>query len=235
MGIAERYESIAAELRQACLKAGRPEDAATLLAVSKTVGIDGVACAMQAGAGDFGENRPEQLMEKQAVFPGARWHFIGNIQSRRIRDIVPRAYLIHSLCQPKHAHKIDEEAARAGKVQNVLIEVNVSGEESKSGVTPEEVPGFLDACLGLANLRVCGLMTMAPQGNLGVAKDCFSRLACLRDELRETAFSGREDKLEAFSELSMGMSEDWREAVQEGATIVRLGRAIFGFDGPQSA
>lgn len=227
MGIAARYEQVRREVEQACLDAGRPADSATLLAVSKTVGTGGVSDAIAAGATDFGENRPEQLMEKHSVFPDVRWHFIGNIQSRRIRDIVPCAYLIHSLHELKHARKIDEEAARAGKVQNVLIEVNVSGEESKSGIAPEDAPLFLKECLALENLRVCGLMTMAPQGDLSVAAECFAGLAGLLDTLREGAFCDHADKLEAFCELSMGMSEDWREAVQEGSTMVRIGRAVF--------
>lgn len=227
MGIASRFEKAREELEQACLDAGRPATSALLLAVSKTVGIEGVSDAISAGATDFGENRPEQLMEKQAVYPNVRWHFIGNIQSRRIRDIVPCAYMIHSLYQTKHARKIDEEAEAIGKVQNVLIEVNVSGEESKSGLAPQDVSDFLKECLELPHLRVCGLMTMAPQGDLSVAAECFAGLAGLRDGLRESAFDGHEDALDAFCQLSMGMSEDWREAVQEGSTIVRIGRAIF--------
>lgn len=227
MGIAARYEKVAEDVRQECASAGRHEDSVTLLAVSKTVGVDGVADAIAAGAADFGENRPEQLVEKHAVFPDVRWHFIGNIQSRRIRDIVPCAHLIHSLYQPKHAARIDEEAAKAGKVQNVLIEVNVSGEESKSGLAPQDVPSFLKECLALENVRVCGLMTMAPQGDLSAARECFAGLAGLLDTLREDAFDDFEDKREDFRQLSMGMSEDWREAVQEGSTMVRVGRAIF--------
>lgn len=227
MGIAERYERVREDVCQTCESAGRPADSVLLLAVSKTVGIDGVSQAIVAGCEDFGENRPEQLVEKQATFPSVRWHFIGNVQSRRIKDIVPCAYMIHSLFELKHAHKIDEEARKAGKVQNVLIEVNVSGEESKSGITAHDASSFLAECLQLPNIRVCGLMTMAPQGDLSAAQRCFAGLAQLLDLLREDAFDGHEDKREAFTQLSMGMSEDWVEAVQEGSTIVRIGRAIF--------
>lgn len=227
MGIAERYERVREEVSQACEEAGRPADAALLLAVSKTVGLEGVSQAIVAGCEDFGENRPEQLMEKHAAFPSVRWHFIGNVQSRRIKDIVPCAYMIHSLDELKHAHKIDEEARKLDKVQNVLIEVNISGEESKSGLAPRDAPEFLAECLQLPNLRVCGLMTMAPQGDLSMARRCFSGLSQLLDLLREESFAEHEDKREAFDQLSMGMSEDWVEAVQEGSTIVRIGRAIF--------
>ena len=215
----ERYESVAAELVQVCCDAGRSPEEVTLVAVSKTVGPDAVESAIAAGARDFGENRPDPLMEKADRFADARWHFIGNIQSRRIRDIVGRATLIHSLYQEKHARKIDEVARERGIVQDVLLEVNVSGEESKSGLAPSEVRALLETCGNLSNLRVRGLMTMAPIGDAETARATFSGLARLRDELHPD--------FPELVELSMGMTDDWREAVREGATIVRIGRAIF--------
>lgn len=227
MGIQERYRDVAAEVAQACDEAHRAPDAVTLLAVSKTVGLDGVREAYEAGAREFGENRPDPLVEKHAAFPDASWHFIGNIQSRRIKDIVPCADLIHSLYQLKHAEKIDEEAARIGKVQRVLVEVNVSGEKSKSGLAAEEVIPFLDACMALRHVQVCGLMTMAPQGDRAVARECFSGLRALLDDAREHVARSHPDSLDAFWQLSMGMTDDWREAIEEGSTIVRIGRAIF--------
>ncbi len=230
MGIAERYKTIRSEVEEVAREAGRDPKDVTLVAVSKTVGVDGVAEAISAGATDFGENRPEQLMEKYAAFPQVNWHFIGNIQSRRIKDIVPCAYMIHSLCKLEHAKKINDVAARLGKEQRVLVEVNVSGELSKSGITPEEAPAFLRELESFANLRVSGLMTMAPEGDLSVAKTCFADLAQLEDELREQVFSLDGENALAFNQLSMGMSEDWREAVQEMSTMVRIGRAIFSDD-----
>ena len=215
----ERYEGVAAELAQVCRDAGRSPEEVTLVAVSKTVGPDAVESAIAGGARDFGENRPDPLMEKADRFTDARWHFIGNIQSRRIRDIVGRAALIHSLYQEKHARKIDEVARERGIVQDVLLEVNVSGEESKSGLAPDEVRALLEACGGLPNLRVRGLMTMAPIGDAGTARATFAGLARLRDELHPD--------YPDLAELSMGMTDDWREAVREGATIVRIGRAVF--------
>lgn len=215
----ERYESVATELAQVCSGAGREPGEVTLVAVSKTVGPEVVASAFEGGARDFGENRPDPLMEKADRFTDARWHFIGNIQSRRIRDIVGRATLIHSLFQEKHARKIDEVAREQGIVQDVLVEVNVSGEESKSGLAPDEVRGLLEVCQALENVRVRGLMTMAPIGEAEVARATFAGLARLRDELRPD--------FPDLVELSMGMTDDWREAVREGATIIRVGRAIF--------
>ena len=195
-----------------------------MVAVSKTVGPAEVERAIGAGAVDFGENRPDQLMEKADLFPRARWHFIGNIQSRRIRDIVGRATLVHSLFQESHARKIDEVARGLGIVQDVLVEVNVSGEASKSGVAPAEAADLARVCCELSHVRVCGLMTMAHQGDAVAARDAFAGLAKLHDELRKGMSA---EDAAAFNELSMGMSDDWRIAVEQGATIVRIGRAIF--------
>ena len=220
----ERYAHVRADVDEACLRAGRAPEEVTLVAVSKTVGPDEVAQAIQGGATDFGENRPDQLVPKADLYPQANWHFIGNIQSRRIRDIVGRAALIHSLFEERHARKIDECARGLGIVQDVLLEVNVSGELSKSGLEPGQVAGMLAACSELPNVRVRGLMTMAPQGDPAVARKTFADLRGLRDDL---AAQLPPDQAACFTELSMGMSEDWRVAVEEGATIVRIGRAIF--------
>ena len=215
----ERYENVAAELARGCQDAGRNPGDVTLVAVSKTVGPDEVASAMEGGAREFGENRPDPLIEKADRFADAHWHFIGNIQSRRIRDIVGRATLIHSLFQDKHARKIDEVARERGIVQDVLIEVNVSGEESKSGLAPADVRSLLETCAALDHVRVRGLMTMAPRADAEAARAAFAGLAALRDELRAD--------YPDLVDLSMGMTDDWRLAVREGATIVRIGRAIF--------
>lgn len=224
MGIEERYPRVAAEVAKTAQAAGRSPQEVCLVAVSKTVGEDGVAAAFAAGARDFGENRPDQLVPKAAAFPEARWHFIGNIQSRRIHDIVGSASLIHSLYQARHAEKIDKVAADLGKVQDVLIEVNVSGEASKSGVAPDEALDLVRFCEALPQVRVRGLMTMAPQGSPEEARHAFEGLARLAADIRSQL---PDDQAAAFTELSMGMSEDWPCAIECGATIVRIGRAIF--------
>ena len=224
MGIAERYRAVAAEVAAACAQAGRDPSEVTLIAVSKTVGCDGVAQAMDGGARAFGENRPDQLVPKAAGFPQAAWHFIGNIQSRRIRDIVGSATLIHSLCEMRHARKIDAAAADLGKIQEVLIEVNVSGELSKSGIAPGDALAMVRECAALPHVQVRGLMTMAPQGDRAYARQCFQELVALADQLRAQLPSSN---AQAFDQISAGMSEDWEEAIAAGSTIVRLGRAIF--------
>ena len=225
MSVGTRYERVSQELAQTCRQAGRNPEDVTLIAVSKTVGPDEVAEAIAAGAQAFGENRPDELLRKQAAYPQAQWHFIGNVQSRRIKDIVSAATLIHSVCKPDHLPKIDHAAREAGKVQPILLEVNVSGEESKSGLAPDQV---LDAALqaaALPNVELRGLMTMAPRGDADVADNTFAGLRALRDQVQEQL--DRQAAGVRLSELSMGMSEDWPEAVAEGSTMVRVGRAIF--------
>lgn len=224
MNVQQRYTKVREELAHVCREAGRDPSEVTLIAVSKTVDPDQVGGAMQVGARDFGENRPDELLRKAAVYPQATWHFIGNIQSRRIHDIVAHASLVHSLFQQRHAEKIDVAAAQLGKVQDVLLEVNVSGEESKSGIAPQEAPELLRACLELPHVRVRGLMTMAPQGDSQTAREVFDGLAALHRQLRESMDA---QVAAHFDGLSMGMSEDWREAVAAGATMVRIGRAVF--------
>ena len=225
MTIAEQYKRIREEVDEVCRNCGRDPRDVMLVAVSKTVGEEAIIQASQAGAFDFGENRPDDLVKKYQALPQARWHFIGNIQSRRISDIVPKSFLIHSVYKIDHLSKIDTAAKNAGKIQNVLLEIN-SGEESKGGVAPDRAFDVLAAARHLPNMRFCGLMTMAPQGDLDAARTCFAQLRELRDEIRGM---GMVDNA-YFNELSMGMSEDWREAIEEGATIIRVGRAVFSSD-----
>ena len=225
MGIQEQYKALQEEVGKVCESCGRDPRDVMLVAVSKTVGADEIVEASQAGALDFGENRPDDLLEKYDAMPQARWHFIGNVQSRRISDIVPKSFLIHSVYKVDHLAKIDAAAKEAGKIQNMLLEIN-SGEESKGGLDPDMSFGFLAAARRLPNIRMCGLMTMAPQGDLDVARACFANLRALRDEILDMGVV--DDTY--FNELSMGMSEDWREGIAEGATIIRVGRAIFSGD-----
>lgn len=224
MGSGDRYRSCWNQLDEVVRDCGRIPGSVKLIAVSKTVGVDEVKDAVAAGAHDFGENRPELLAEKAEALPDETWHFIGNIQSRRIPQIVEHATLIHSLYQERHIARIDAAARELGKIQDVLIEVNVSGEESKSGVVPGDALSMVQACLRYPNVRVCGFMTMAPQGDPYVARACFEGLSQLHAEVKRSLPVEAQD---AFCELSMGMSEDWREAIESGATMVRVGRAIF--------
>ncbi len=224
MSFEVRYNKILEEIAACCLTAGRDPREVRLVAVSKTVGLPDINEAVLAGAHDFGENRPDALEEKSRALPNETWHFIGNIQSRRISDIVTHASLVHSLYQEHHLVKLSKAAFAMDKVQDVLLEVNISGEASKSGLAPKDVAGMLEQCLKSSNIRVCGLMTMAPRGSKDIARACFDDLARLREDLCKEL---NEDQSRSFKELSMGMSDDWQEAVYAGATIVRIGRALF--------
>lgn len=224
LGVSERYQAVRADVDRVCRECGRNPEEIRLVAVSKLNPPEAVGEALAGGAMDFGENRPDELLLKAPQYPQATWHFIGNIQSRRIRDIVSHASLIHSLFQRDHAEKISRAAGEQGIVQDVLVEVNVTGEASKSGLTPEEAGPFAREVAQLPNIRLRGLMTMAPIGDMQAAQTAFQGLAALLGEIRETLPEGERDD---FNELSMGMSDDWPIAVACGATIVRVGRAIF--------
>lgn len=227
MQSAQNYIDLKKEVEACCIDAGRTSGSTLLLAVSKTVGIDEVQKVFDAGCRDFGENRPDGLLEKSSAFPEARWHFIGNVQSRRIKDIVSCAYMIHSVYKADHLHKIDVAAQEVGKVQKILLEVNVSGEESKSGLVPGNLNEVYEECLNYRNISCEGLMTMAPLGDLKEAEACFEGLFELEEQLKKRGSQLKAPSSDRLTQLSMGMTDDWRIAIEKGSTIVRLGRAIF--------
>lgn len=222
--IATRLEAVRRQVADAADVAGRDAADVTIVAVTKTVGVVEVQQAIAAGCHDFGENRVQEFLGKRGLFPDERWHMIGTLQSNKVRDVVGRAFLIHSIDSLKLLHAVDRHAAEADVVQPVLLQVNVAAEESKHGFSPEEVADALrDAC-ELSHVEVRGLMTMAPLA----AKDedvrwVFRELRELLGRL-QAEHIGRHD----LTELSMGMTNDFAVAVEEGATLVRVGRAIFG-------
>lgn len=229
--IAERRAEILARMEAALAESGRALDDVTLVAVSKTVDVDEVRAALRAGYRTFGENRPQELTRKlaglaEAGETGMRFDMIGNLQTNKINAVLGRVELIHSIGSLHLAEAVSARVERrcaAGEMsgpQPVLLEVNVSGEETKGGFSPDEVRASMDALQRLCGIRVEGLMTMAPRGDSNVARACFAHLRELRDELAAT--SGL-----LLPELSCGMSEDFEAALAEGSTIVRLGRVVF--------
>lgn len=220
--VAVRYEAVRRRVADSADLASRDVREITVVAVTKTVGLDAVGAALNAGILDFGENRVQEFLGKYGLFPQARWHFIGTLQTNKVKDVVGRAHLIHSVDSMRLLREIDHRAGISGIVQPVLIQVNVSGEESKHGFTPLEVHDALVEVAGLPNVSVRGLMTMAPFGDLERARDVFRTLRELRDSLRELRLDGV-----SLDELSMGMTNDYSVAIEEGATIVRIGRALF--------
>lgn len=221
--IASRYEAVLRRVADAADVAGRDPGRITVVAVTKTVGPAEVREAITAGVTDLGENRGQEFVGKHGLFPRERWHFIGSLQTNKVKDVVGRATIIHSVDSERLLRAIDARAAHVGCVQDVLLQVNVSGEGSKHGLRPDDVEDVLRAACGMAAVRVTGLMTMAPLGRPESVRWVFRESACLFARLASLRLNGME-----MTELSMGMSNDLEVAVEEGATIVRVGRAIFG-------
>ncbi|MBW6468275.1 MAG: YggS family pyridoxal phosphate-dependent enzyme [Anaerosomatales bacterium] len=221
--IAVRYEAVRRQVADAADACGRDPADVTIIAVTKTVGVPEVTAALAAGIRDFGENRVQEFLGKYGLFPEARWHFIGTLQTNKVKDVVGRAHLIHSVDSLKLLSHIDRRATERGVVQPVLLQVNVSGEGSKHGLAIPDLPEALEEASRMDSVEVRGLMTMAPLARAEDVRWVFRELREARDSLR----AALPDRVE-LDELSMGMSGDFRVAVEEGATIVRIGNALFG-------
>jgi PLP dependent protein len=221
--IANNLDIVRGEIASAARRAGRDPSAIRLVAVSKTHPADAVVQAAAAGQTIFGESRVQEARDKIPTCPsGLDWHFIGHLQKNKVRQALPLFSFFHSIDSVALAQAIDRIAGENGKPAEGLLEVNVSGEETKHGFTPDELrKGF--AALGkLPHLRIRGLMTMAPYSeNPEDARPVFRALRELRDELQSA-------HNHPLPELSMGMSGDFVPAIEEGATLVRVGSSIFG-------
>ncbi|MCB0134994.1 MAG: YggS family pyridoxal phosphate-dependent enzyme [Caldilineaceae bacterium] len=226
--IAANLADVRTRIGAAAERSGRRPDDVLLVAVSKTHPIEDIVAAMAAGQRDFGENRLEELWTKveqarSLHLDAIRWHMIGNIQSRKTRDAVGPFVLIHSIDRAKIAARLSRDAEAAGNVMRVLVEVNVSGEASKHGFTPDELLAQAGELLAQPGIDVAGLMTMAPyEAEPEATRPVFRALRSLRERLADAYPAGD------WNELSMGMTNDFEVAIEEGATIVRIGSAIFG-------
>ena len=194
-----------------------------LVAVTKKVDLEGIREAVDAGQQLFGENRVQELLSKQPTLPSSlRWHLIGHLQSNKVRKVLPAVEMIHSVDHLDLARDIDRIAAELGLYPKVLLEVNVAGEGSKFGFVPKDLPAQLEALLKLERLEIHGLMCVPPNvSDAEKSREYFVLLRELRDDLERRAGA-------PFPTLSMGMSHDYVVAIEEGATIVRVGSAIFG-------
>lgn len=223
--IAESIEKINGEIREICEKCGRSRDDVTLIAVSKTKPVSDIEEALKTGTLDFGENKVQELCSKCEVLPeNIRWHLIGHLQRNKVKYVAGKTALIHSVDSLRLAEKIEEESAKREITTDILIEVNVSGEESKFGVSPDETEGLVRQIAKMEHVRVRGLMTIAPytsdpENNRGY----FRALRQLSVDIKQKNIDNV-----CMNELSMGMSGDYRVAIEEGATFVRVGTAIFG-------
>ena len=218
-GIAERLALLRQRIDAAAVSACRAPEEVQLLAVSKTFAAEDVAEAHAAGQRLFGESRQQEAASKIAALPaGIEWHFIGGLQRNKVRKVLADFACIHSIDSLRLAEYLDRIAGEEGKRPQIYLEVNVAGEESKGGFSPEELIAASDALAALRNVTILGLMAIPPEGD---SRRWFAATRELRDQLRHSTGL-------ALPALSMGMSGDFEEAIAEGATIVRVGSALFG-------
>jgi pyridoxal phosphate enzyme (YggS family) len=219
MSIADNVTTVRSRIAAACARSGRDSREVTLVAVTKVFPADYVEQAIAAGVADVGENRVQEARDKKPLVRGsARWHLIGHLQSNKAKDAVKLFEMIQTVDSVELAQKIARAAEAAGKRQEILLQVNIGNEEQKSGAERADVPALVTALRGIDALDLRGLMAIPPVGPVEETRRYFRELRALRDDV-------------GVEQLSMGMSEDFEAAIEEGATIVRVGRAIFGSRG----
>lgn len=221
----ENYRRVKENIRKACEKSGREEQEVTLLAVSKTKPVDMLLDVYHAGARDFGENKVQELVDKIPQMPAdVRWHMIGHLQRNKVKYIVDKVYLIHSVDSLRLAEEISREAVKKQTEVNILIEVNVAQEESKFGTTVEDTAELIRSIAALPAIHIKGLMTIAPfVENAEENRTYFQKLRQLAVDIGNKNIDNV-----SMSILSMGMTGDYMVAAEEGSTIVRVGTGIFG-------
>lgn len=227
MSIAENLVNIQKRIAQATLAAGREPGSVKLLAVSKTKPIELIQAAFEAGQVDFGENRTHELTHKYPLIPTANWHMIGHLQRRQVKEIIPFVHLIHSVDSERLLAKIDREAAAGNRVIDCLLQLNISEESAKSGLDETSALALLEGIEQYPHIRILGLMGMAQfkssEADSPIVQVQFARLRRAFEQ-----FGGIDHPQIQMQELSMGMSGDLEEAIAEGATMVRIGTAVFG-------
>ncbi|MEW5785897.1 MAG: YggS family pyridoxal phosphate-dependent enzyme [Bacillota bacterium] len=219
--LAENLYRVTAEIAAAARRSGRDPAEIRLLAVTKTVGLEQVREAAELGLRDFGENRLQDAKAKLEAFPNFSWHFIGHLQTNKVKEVLSGFTLIHSLDRLHLAEALQHWGEQLGRSAAVLVQVNVAREKGKFGLDPAALPDFLDEMRRFTRVQVQGLMTMAPW--VDDPEEARPVFRALRQLQRDLAGPGP-----ALEHLSMGMSNDYTVAVEEGATLIRLGTALFG-------
>ena len=221
MNVRENFEKITKEIVETCEKVGRNVEEVNLVAVTKYVSDARVEEALEAGITDFAENRPQNYVERKGKYSNKTWHLIGSLQTRKVRDVINEVDYFHALDRDSLVKEIEK---RAEKEIKCFVQVNVSGEESKHGLTSEEAIDFIKALEQYSKIKVVGLMTMAPfVEDEEILRNCFRKLRQLRDEVK-----GLNLPYAPCEFLSMGMSNDYKIAIEEGATHIRVGTALVG-------
>ncbi|MBE0448351.1 MAG: YggS family pyridoxal phosphate-dependent enzyme [Actinobacteria bacterium] len=224
MSIYENILSVRDRIKNSAQRSGRDPEGITLVAVTKNQPVSAVKEIIKAGINDIGENRAQEILLKyREITDKINWHFIGHLQRNKVRYIIPFTYLIQSVDSIALAKEINKRASMIGKMQDILLEVNISGETSKHGFPPQEVIATIDELTSLRNVRVKGLMMMAPFiGDTNVLRPYFTKLKELFDNLTSRQGSNIEMRY-----LSMGMTNDFEVAIEEGSNMVRIGTAVF--------
>lgn len=223
MCIESRLNDVKARIRAAAKECGRVPEDIKLIAVTKTYPIEAMNEAIRLGVTDIGENKPQEIRDKFDNVSPVNWHLIGHLQTNKVKYIIDRCTLVHSVDSIKLMAEIDRQAQDHNRDIDILIQVNISGEESKSGIAPDELPLLLEYAKNLTNTHVKGLMTIAPKCDIDEVSRHFSNMKELFDQTAKQSY-----KNVTMTELSMGMSGDFETAIKHGATMVRIGSLIFG-------
>lgn len=225
MGVCENYRAIEEKVEKACLRAGRKREDVTLIAVSKTKPVSMIHELLPLGVRDFGENKVQELTEKEELLPkDIRWHMIGHLQRNKVKYVVGKACMIHSVDSLRLAEEISKEALKKQISVPILVEVNVAGEESKFGISVQEAPFLVEQICRLPGIEVKGLMTIAPY----VEDPEENRIVFRNLRKLSVDIGGKNFDNVTMDILSMGMTGDYEVAIEEGATHVRVGTGIFG-------
>lgn len=223
MSIAENIGKVRQNIKAACERSGRNYEDITILGVTKTVGIDDIMCAVNEGICDLGENRVQEFTEKYGKISNVKWHIIGHLQTNKVKYIIGKTKLIHSVDTLKLAEEIERLSKRENVVTDILLEVNISGEKSKSGMSEDEILPILEKIEEFSCVKVRGFMTMAPKfASEDEIRQIFRKLYKIFVDISRKKYNNI-----SMDYLSMGMSSDYTIAVEEGANIVRIGSKIF--------
>lgn len=225
--ISDNIQSVLASINEAEAASGREKGSVTLIGVTKVFPVEYAEAAAMSGLKDLGENRVQELVPKVERFSSlgidVNWHLIGTLQKNKVKYIIGKTSLIHSVNSVELAEEISKRSESNNVTTSVLLQANVSGEESKHGFAPHELKPAIDKIMALPNITVCGLMTMAPiETYEGEAREVFAKTRVIFEDLK--SYTG----LDSWNVLSMGMSQDYKSAIYEGSTHIRIGTAIFG-------
>ena len=222
--ISGNLDKIRLLIKKAAEKSGRTQDDVTLIAVTKTYSPDAINEAIDCGVTDIGENKVQEIVDKYDSVKSVRWHLIGHLQTNKVKYIIDKVHMIHSVDSIRLMDEIERQAQKHNVTMNILIQINISGEESKFGISPEELECMLIHAGTLKNVKVCGLMTILPK----VDTEISLRLHFVNIKRIFLDISKKKYDNVDMQYMSMGMSGDYEIAIEEGSNMVRIGRAIFG-------